>query len=206
MAERTLSQSGATPDPARGGGARRSSREAFIATTARLLRRQGYAATGLSEIVTASGAPRGSLYFHFPGGKEELASAAIERSGAELTVAIEGVLASEPRLGAALGLLVDALAVGLERSGYADGCPVATAALEASACAPSVLAAAQGAFDAWLGALERRMVAGGLAPAQAQRRAVLVLCAIEGALLLSRTRRDATALMQVREELLALPW
>src|SRR6185437_10409523 len=66
----------------------RASRAAFIDATAVLLRRQGYAATGLSEIVERSGAPRGSVYFHFPGGKEELAVAAMARSGEQLRGAI----------------------------------------------------------------------------------------------------------------------
>ena len=78
----------------RRGGA---SREAFIASTGRLLRRQGYAATGLNEIVSRSGAPKGSLYFHFPGGKEELAAAAMERTGEELRGAIAAVIAARPR-------------------------------------------------------------------------------------------------------------
>ena len=62
----------------------RASREAFVEATGELLRRQGYAATGLNEIVARSGAPRGSLYFHFPGGKQELALAAMERTGEQL--------------------------------------------------------------------------------------------------------------------------
>src|SRR5579862_4730019 len=64
-----------------------SVREAFVRTTAELLQRQGYAASGLNEIVARSGAPRGSLYFHFPGGKEELAVAAIDSAGAQLGAA-----------------------------------------------------------------------------------------------------------------------
>src|SRR5580704_5848009 len=98
-----------------------ASREKFIRTTGRLLRRQGYAATGVNEIVAASGAPRGSLYLHFPGGKEELAVAAITRAGEELTHAIEAILASGETLGEALASLLDALAAGLAASDYADG-------------------------------------------------------------------------------------
>ena len=65
--------------PERGG-----SKEAFVEATQELLRRHGYAASGLGEIVARSGAPKGSLYFHFPGGKQELAVAAMERSAAQL--------------------------------------------------------------------------------------------------------------------------
>src|SRR3954471_63787 len=99
-----------------------SSREAFVATTAMLLRRQGYAATGLAEIVARSGAPRGSLYFHFPGGKEELAVAALTSAGEQLRQGIETMLDARATMDEALALLLDALAAGLVASGYADGC------------------------------------------------------------------------------------
>src|SRR6478735_1281916 len=124
----------------------RSSRDAFIDATATLLRRQGYAATGLSEIVQRSGAPRGSLYFHFPGGKEELAVAAMCRSGEQLRAAIEATLGARESLDEALALLLDALAAGLVASDYADGCPLATVALEAASSSEPLRAAAAHAF------------------------------------------------------------
>jgi len=182
-----------------------ASREAFIQTTSQLLRRQGYAATGVNEIVAQSGAPRGSLYFHFPGGKEELAVAAISRAGEELTGAIEAILASGETLGSSLGRLIDALAAGLAASGYADGCPIATVTLEAASSSAAVRAAAADAFDAWLAALAARLVRAGLDEQAATRRATLVLAAIEGALILARARRTLEPLHAVREELLALP-
>src|ERR1700740_131834 len=80
----------ASARPARG----EAPRAAFVAAPAELLRRQGYAASGVNEIVARSGAPRGSLYFHFPGGKEELAVAAIEQSGTQLARALDPMLDS----------------------------------------------------------------------------------------------------------------
>jgi TetR/AcrR family transcriptional repressor of lmrAB and yxaGH operons len=182
----------------------RSSREAFIRTTAKLLRRRGYAASGLNEIVAASGAPKGSLYFHFPGGKEELAVAAMTRSGEQLARAIEAALGSSEDLGVALARLIDALGEGLRSSGYADGCPIATVALEGASESEAVRAAAARAFDAWLAALGARFLLAGLDEDTAARRALLVLSAIEGALILARARRDLAPLQAVREELLAL--
>jgi AcrR family transcriptional regulator len=181
-----------------------ASREAFIRTTGRLLRQQGYAATGVNEIVAVSGAPRGSLYFHFPGGKEQLAVAAITQAGEELTQAIEAILSSRATLGEALAQLVDALAAGLAASDYADGCPVATVALETANSSAAVRAAAAGAFDAWLAALTSRLADAGLGRQAAARRATLVLAAIEGGLLLARARRSVEPLHAVRDELVAL--
>lgn len=182
----------------------RSSRDAFIDTTGRLLRRQGYAGTSLNEIVALSGAPKGSLYFHFPGGKEELAVAAMERASEQLRAAIATALSSSEDLAEALGRLLDALAAGLERSGYRDGCPIATVALEAAVDSDALRTAATGALDSWLHALEERLVAAGLDRQAAARRAALVLAAIEGGLILARARQDLGPLQAVREELVEL--
>jgi TetR/AcrR family transcriptional repressor of lmrAB and yxaGH operons len=181
-----------------------SSRDAFIAATGKLLRRQGYDATGVNEIVTESGAPKGSLYFHFPGGKEELALAAMLREGGKLRAAIASVMSSSDDPGQALGRLVDALAHGLESSGYQDGCPIATVTLEAANRSPAVHEAAAAVFDTWIEPLEECLLTAGLDASTARRRAVLALAAIEGALILARARRDLEPLAAVREELVAL--
>jgi TetR/AcrR family transcriptional repressor of lmrAB and yxaGH operons len=181
-----------------------SSRDAFIAATGKLLRRQGYDATGVNEIVAESGAPKGSLYFHFPGGKEELARAAMLREGGKLRAAIASVMGSSDDPGEALGRLVDALAHGLESSGYRDGCPIATVTLEAANRSRAVHEAAAAVFDTWIEPLEERLLTAGLDASTARRRAVLALAAIEGALILARARRDLEPLAAVREELVAL--
>jgi TetR/AcrR family transcriptional repressor of lmrAB and yxaGH operons len=169
-----------------------------------LLRRQGYAATGLNEIVARSGAPRGSLYFHFPGGKQELALAAMEHSGEQLRGAIAAVMASPGGAARTLGGLIDALAAGLEASDYRDGCPIATVTLEAAANAEPIRLTAERVFSGWLAELESALVAEGVAADVAKRRAMLVLAAIEGGLLLARARRDTAPLVAVKEELQAL--
>jgi TetR/AcrR family transcriptional repressor of lmrAB and yxaGH operons len=182
----------------------RTSRKAFLSATGSLLRRQGYAATGLSEIVDRSGAPRGSLYFHFPGGKEELAIAAMERSGEALRRGIAATMAAPGGTAEGVAMLIDALAAGLEDSGYADGCPIATVALETAAGSEPLRATAAGIFAAWLAELERALLGEGLGRGAAERRATLVLAAIEGGLLLSRARRDTAPLRAVRDELARL--
>jgi TetR/AcrR family transcriptional repressor of lmrAB and yxaGH operons len=181
-----------------------SSREAFLRATAELLQRQGYSATAVTEIVARSGAPKGSLYFLFPGGKEELAVAAMTRSGERLRQAIVATLDSGEDLGESLGRLVDAMSAGLEGSSFQDGCPIATVTLEAASGSDAVRDAADGVFATWLEALRARLLAAGLTAEEAERRALLVLAAIEGALILARARRDIGPLTAVRDELIAL--
>jgi len=182
----------------------RASRAAFIDATAVLLRRQGYAATGLSEIVERSGAPRGSVYFHFPGGKEELAVAAMARSGEQLRGAIAALMAGPGGAGEAVGALVEAMAAGLEASAYRDGCPIATVALEMAGGSEPLRETAAGIFAAWLAELEGALCRDGADAESAERRALLVLSALEGALLLSRARRDVAPLRAVADELVPL--
>jgi TetR/AcrR family transcriptional repressor of lmrAB and yxaGH operons len=190
--------------PSRARGMRPSARDAFIDTTAQLLRRQGYTGTGLNEIVARSGAPKGSLYFHFPGGKEQLALAAMQRAGGQLRDAIAAILGSSDDLGEALARLLDTLAAGLERSDYRDGCPIATVALELASDSETLRAGACTAFESWLEPLEQRLTAAGLAAPLARRRALHVLAAIEGALILARATRGLESLEAVREELRGL--
>ena len=178
-----------------------ASREAFVRATGQLLRRQGYGATGLNEIVTASGAPKGSLYFHFPGGKEGLAVAAMTREAQMLRDAIAALLRSREDVVDAVARVIDALEVGLERSDFQDGCPLATVALEQSTRSEAVRDAAAGGFNSWLEQIEQRLLDAGFADSVAHRKAFLVLSAIEGALILARARRDVAPLAAVREEL-----
>src|SRR4051794_14963471 len=181
----------------------RASREAFVEATGVLLRRQGYSATGLSEIVARSGAPRGSLYFHFPGGKQELALAAMERTGEQLRAGIAALMSPPGGAAASLARLIDVLAAGLEASGSRDGCPIATVTLEQAGAEP-VRLTAERVFSTWLSELESALVADGMERAAAERRALMVLAAIEGALVLARARRDVAPMHAVRDELGAL--
>ena len=102
-------------------------------------------------------------------------------------------------------MLIDALAAGLEGSGYADGCPIATVALE-TAAGSEPLRATRGAASSPPGSpsSSRRCWREGVEPGAAERRAMLVLSAIEGALLLSRARRDTGPLQAVRDELVPI--
>lgn len=183
---------------------RGASKAAFVSTTQELLRRRGYAASGLTEIVARSGAPKGSLYFHFPGGKQELAIAAMERSAEQLRDAMAAILDSSEDPEEAIGRLIGALAAGLEGSGFADGCPIATVALETSSESEPMRAAAQAAFGSWVEVLTRRLTAAGVEADLAEQRALFVLAAMEGALILARARRDVAPLVAVSSQLPAL--
>ena len=172
-------------------------RAKLTAATAALLQRQGYHATGLAEIVAASGAPRGSLYFHFPDGKEALACAALAESGAAWRARLEAVIARAPDLGAAITAACDELAGALAASDFRDGCPLATVALEAAATSEAVRATVAASYDAWLASIAARIVALGAPADVAARLATFTLAAIEGAMMLAKVQRSVAPLTEV---------
>lgn len=178
-------------------------RQKLIDATGMLLRKQGYHATGLSEIVEESGAPRGSLYFHFPDGKDQLAVAALEQSGEEWRVRIEAAVAGSAGLGQAIDAIVTLLADDLEASGWAHGCPVAAVALESTS--KPVRAAVRAHFTTWQTGVTTRLVEHfGLPAPVAAQLATVALAAIEGGLLLARVQRTREPLITVGRALQAM--
>ena len=186
-------------------GSRPPARDRLIDATADLLHRQGYVATGLTEVTDDSGAPKGSLYFHFPGGKQQLGAAALERSTQRMLDTIEAAVAASPPGDGpgAVQSLIATLSSRLQASDFQRGCPVATTALETSATSPPLREAAQKAFVGWLQALRLALQADGRDPAIAEEQALFALSAIEGALLLARAARSTRPLRVVSRQLAA---
>ena len=179
-------------------------RARLTATAAALLQRQGYHATGLAQIVEESGAPRGSLYFHFPGGKEELAVAALREAGDAWKRRIEAAIEAAPDLGAAVVAVCKLFAAELAASDWQLGCPLATVALEASGSSAAVRQTCAQHFAGWEASIAARLAASGIDPEAAMRMAMFALATIEGALLLARVERSARPLELVGEGLRAL--
>jgi TetR/AcrR family transcriptional repressor of lmrAB and yxaGH operons len=163
-----------------------------------LFQRQGYHATGLNQIVTEGRAPKGSLYFHFPGGKEQLAVEAVAAGGAELSTRMAQVVARSSSAGDAVVALGRFFAMRLIESDYTAGCPVATIALEASTNG-EIRTACKGAYGEWLGGLTALLGRHGVPSPESH--AQVVLSAVEGALLLARVRRDASVVTDVTNRL-----
>jgi TetR/AcrR family transcriptional repressor of lmrAB and yxaGH operons len=134
---------------------------------ATLLRRQGYHATALADVVATAEAPRGSLYFHFPGGKEDLACAALADTGAAWRARLEGVIARAPDVASAITAVCDELAAELVATDFREGCPLATVALEAAGTSEAVRATVAASYDAWLASIAARVTALGAPPAVA---------------------------------------
>ena len=169
-------------------------RDRLLRAGERLFRLQGYSGTGLKELGAEAGAPWGSIYHFFPGGKAQL-GAETTRFGGELYgaawraafarfddpgEAIEWVFLSEARI--------------LEASDYRNGCPIAAVTLDTASLSEDLRGACASAFALWLEILGEALRAAGAPPEAATSLAYLALSAIEGAIILARAAKSPAPL------------
>ena len=110
------------------------SRQRMLGAAVNLIQRQGYHATGMKQVVEESGTPRGSLYFHFPDGKDQMVGEALGIAQTAVAGTIDRVAARSQTPAELIEGLGAAMAKWLTRSDFVEGCPVATVALEAGYC------------------------------------------------------------------------
>lgn len=173
-------------------------RRRMIESAAVLLAKRGLQATAFSDVIERSGAPRGSIYHHFPGGKDELVNAAIELTGERALRVLDAVDGRPPDV--VTGYFIDLWRAVLVRSGLTAGCAVL--AVTVATDSPDLLGHAAEIFRAWRGRLADLYRAGGMAPEVAARFATTVVAATEGAVVVSRAEQSLEPFEQVAEELL----
>jgi TetR/AcrR family transcriptional regulator, lmrAB and yxaGH operons repressor len=180
---------------------RTNTKARIIAATAELLELQGYHATGLNQVTQQSATPKGSLYFHFPGGKEEMATEAVLAAGAEISQRVAVALKSAAPVGEAVSAFILLLAQELQDSNFRKSCPVAMVAMETAATSESLRQACQKIYASWFALVEQRLTASSFEPGQVKSWTTLIWAAIEGALLLSRTAQSTAPLEMVAAQL-----
>ena len=161
---------------------------------AELFGRQGYTGTGLKQISEAAQAPFGSLYHHFPGGKEELGDDVIRQAGEFFRVLVDSVFASEPDIVAGVRAVFGGAAETVRATGFQDACPIAAIALEVASTNERLREATAEVFTSWIAAATARFSAAGIPDARAAELAISMIAALEGAFVLARATRDTTAL------------
>lgn len=179
-------------------------RERLIKTTGRLLRQRGYAATGLNQVMAEADAPKGSMYFHFPGGKEQLAAAAVDRYADRVSAHTRQALDESGSVREAVIRFMDEYIHRLERTAFSEGCAVATVAVEATG-EPTELAEATGrALTTWVGDFAKALEAEGHGADDAHRLATLVIAMIEGSIVMAKGQRSIEPLVACRDAILPL--
>ena len=173
---------------------RAGTKERIVGTTGELFRRQGYTGTGLKQIVAEAGAPFGSIYHFFPGGKQQLAAEVIRTSGRAYQELVETILDQAPDALTAMATGFAAAAETLVATNYADACPIATVALEVASTDETLRAATAEVFAAWVDAGAARFERWGFGTSDARRLAIVFITSLEGAFVLCRAARDTEAL------------
>jgi AcrR family transcriptional regulator len=166
----------------------------IVGATGELFRRQGYTGTGLKQIVAEAGAPFGSIYHFFPGGKQQLAAEVIRTSGRAYQELVMALLDAAPDAVTAVETSYAAAAEVLETTGYADACPIATVALEVASTDETLRRATADVFEEWTAAGTERFVRWGFAPDVARRLALTFITSLEGAFVLCRAARSTEAM------------
>jgi TetR/AcrR family transcriptional repressor of lmrAB and yxaGH operons len=179
-------------------------RDRILLATSELMRRQGYAGTSLKEISAEAKAPFSSIYFYFPGGKEQVAAEAVAAAAARF----KGYLASSlPKANSVADLVRAYFTPGikaLDSSDFQAGCPVGTPANDAPVGATGLKTACDEALESFASivALELRRL--GRTPKVAKAEATLIVASNQGAILLARTAQDRAPIQAALDALMRL--
>jgi AcrR family transcriptional regulator len=174
-----------------------ATRDRIIEAATELFMRQGLTASGLKQVSAAAGAPIGSIYHFFPGGKEELAAETLRSSGAAYQRLVEAIFDASPDVVAGTRACFEGAAATLVASDYADACPVATVALEVATTDDELRAVAAGIFASWLQSAAARLEEGGIEPDRARDLGTVLVAALEGGFLLSRVAKSPAPMQAI---------
>jgi AcrR family transcriptional regulator len=178
------------------------SRDKMVQSAANLIGAQGMNATSFSDVLADSGAPRGSIYFHFPGGKRELAKDAIRLTSEQILTHMEQSEATSPSQ--VLQHFVALFQHVVEASDGAAGCAVAGVTIDVPSSDEELLSEAREAFHSWTTQLAKQLERTGIKKKRAKSIAVIAVASVEGALILCRAEGGPAPLNAVANQLQAL--
>lgn len=162
----------------------RDTKQRMVEAAASSLRQKGLSATSFTDVLAASGAARGAIYHHFPQGKDDLAEQAVEWTGRRVRREIEGIDADDPDT--VLHTFIDLIRPVVAQAAQGSSCAVAAVTVEATPSQPALTAAADKAFQSWIGELEQQLCRVGVAAPHARAVAHVMIAFLEGSLVLAR--------------------
>ncbi|WP_232110498.1 TetR/AcrR family transcriptional regulator [Nocardia wallacei] len=171
-----------------------STRARILTAATELMRRQGYGSTSVKQLTAAARAPIGSLYHHFPEGKQQIAAEALRTSGAAYIQLLPLLMDPYEDLREAVPAAFAAAAADMAASGWMNMCPVGTVAGEIADSEPELRAVAAEVVESWVAQGAEYFVRRGLTPESAREFTFAMLSALEGAFVLGRTLRSAEPL------------
>jgi TetR/AcrR family transcriptional regulator, lmrAB and yxaGH operons repressor len=181
-----------------------NAREQILQTTCDLLEKQGYHGTGLNEIVKESGAPKGSLYYYFPEGKEQITAEAVLQSGRVVSERIRAGLVTSVSAPKSIHDFILLIAENVERSGFAAGSPLTAVAMETATQSQRINLACREAYGMLQTAFKDKLLESGFSKIRAEELATFVVASVEGGIILSRVSHTADPLRLVAKQLKVL--
>lgn len=172
-----------------------------------LVQVHGYAGSGLNTVLAHSGAPKGSLYFHFPEGKEQLGERAVGLAAERFeTLITDALKAADPQAsaGSIVESVLEALCQMVAESDFSVGCPVSVVALEMGAESERLRNACERAYESWIVPVADFLVTRGHGEAAARATASSVISLVEGAMIVARARRDVQPMRDAAQTLRTL--
>lgn len=160
-----------------------------------LIQTSGYSGTGLNAVIEHAAAPKGSIYFHFPDGKEGLGVAAVDLAATQFQALIAEAAASAGGAAQAARAAIEALTAIVSESDYRLGCPVSVVTLEMGAESERLRQACASAFESWIAPATALLVSEGIDVDSARALATVVVSTIEGAVIVSRATRSTQPLI-----------
>lgn len=179
---------------------RTDTRARMLAAAEGVLAAKGYLATSLADIVKMSGTPRGSVYFHFPGGKDQIVVETVESLATSVPEAVRVIARDCASPVELVRRFFEENAKIFEESGHTRGCPVATTVLEMSE-SDLLRPALNRVFEEWRSAFAESFSSAGVEPVAASAAAAMILAGFEGALIQARAEQSSTIIRRVGEEL-----
>ncbi len=176
-------------------------RQSIVDAAVALFRRQGYAATGLAQILQVSGAPKGSLYHYFPDGKAQIGAEAVATAGRTVAATLQQLAEETDGPAALVAAYLDLLDGWMRSSDFHDGSPITTTLLEMAPGDEPIRAAGEEAHASWLDVVATAGVDVGLDSEGATEFAQFALAAIDGALVQCRVSGDGAPLDNAARQL-----
>ncbi len=181
-----------------------NSREQILLTTCDLIENQGFQATGLNEIVRESGAPKGSIYYYFPEGKEEIVAAAVRFAGQHMAEHIRAHLERAEDAAEGVQSFLADLASHIEETGFRAGGPVTIVASESATTSERINLACQEVYTNLHAAFAAKLVSNGIPAERAASLAWTISSTIEGAVILSRTFHSVKPIVEASQQITSL--
>jgi AcrR family transcriptional regulator len=170
----------------------------MLVSAAEVLRERGAAGVTIDEVLVRSGAPRGSVYYHFPEGRNQILAEALQFAGEAITEVIDD--AAEKGGMYLVRQFVEFWEQLLVESDFTAGCPVVAAAIGSADDEPQLSTVAGGIFKHWRDALTRAFVSDGFDEPCAASLAIMCIASLEGAVVLCRSTRSVDPLRDVAQQ------